>query len=58
MLRQFLIQFFSAYHYKTDYDAKIMQIEDISIIFHIIERLNSMIVLLFINFNINEFLSS
>ena len=48
MLRQFLIQFFSAYHYKTDYDAKIMQIEDISIIFHIIERLNSMIVLLFI----------
>ena len=32
----------------TDYDAKIMQIEDISIIFHIKERLKSMIVLLFI----------
>ena len=32
----------------TDYDAKIMQIEDISIIFNIIERLKSMIVLLFI----------
>ena len=48
MLRQFLIQFFSAYHYETDYDAKIMQIEDISIICHFIERLNSMIVLLII----------
>ena len=40
----------------TDYDAKIMQIEDISIIFHIIERLKSISV--FYSFNINEFLSS
>ena len=47
MLRQFLIQFFLLI-IMTDYDAKIMQIEDISIIFHIKERLKSMIVLLFI----------